>query len=515
MRLLNRRELLQAAAALAATPVGAAARAADGTRPSVIDGAIVGDVTSTSAVLWSRTDRPARLRVEWVGERSGEPVRVAGPLATSRRDFTAQVVLDGLPPGATITAALRFEDDATGASSDPVLTTFRTAPITGGRARDVRFVWSADLGGQGWGIDPERGGYRIFQTIAARDPDLFLMAGDRIYADDTLAPERALPDGTTWKNLTIPATSAVAETLQDLRDRYRYHQADDAWRDFGARTGMIATWDDHEVVDNWAPDTWLHDDRYALHDVNTLISRARQAWGEYTPMRPFDLDWARIYRHIPYGPLLDVFVLDTRSYRFENGDNHQAYPRPEAAWMGRAQLGWLKRAMRRSTGRWKVVLMPQPISMLIWNDWKKKEGYDGVANGPGAPLGREHEVEELLRFLHDERLNNVVFLSADVHFTAAVHFHPDRANFQGFTPFWEFVTGPLHAGCYGPCELDPTFGPELRFQRTAPEGQAGIGPASPYQFFGEVTISEATGALTVRLIDIDGGLLHTETLLSA
>ena len=76
-------------------------------------------------------------------------------------------------------------------------------------------------------------------------------------------------------------------------------------------------------------------------------------------------------------------------------------------------------------------------------------------------------------------------------------------------------TGPLHAGCYGPCELDPTFGPELRFQRTAPEGQAGIGPASPYQFFGEVTISETTGALTVRLIDIDGGLLHTETLLSA
>ena len=98
------------------------------------------------------------------------------------------------------------------------------------------------------------------------------MAGDRIYADDTLAPERLLPDGTTWKNLTIPATSQVAETLQDLRDRYRYHQADDAWRDFGARTGMIATWDDHEVVDNWAPDTWLHDDRYALHDVNTLIS---------------------------------------------------------------------------------------------------------------------------------------------------------------------------------------------------------------------------------------------------
>ena len=51
MRLLNRRELLQAAAALAATPVGARARAADGSRPSVIDGAIVGDVGAVAEAL--------------------------------------------------------------------------------------------------------------------------------------------------------------------------------------------------------------------------------------------------------------------------------------------------------------------------------------------------------------------------------------------------------------------------------------------------------------------------------
>jgi hypothetical protein len=37
-------------------------------------------------------------------------------------------------------------------------------------------------------------------------------------------------------------------------------------------------------------------------------------------------------------------------------------------------------------------------------------------------------------------------LTADMHYTAAHHFDPNRAVFGEFEPFWEFVSGPLHAG---------------------------------------------------------------------
>ena len=51
-----------------------------------------------------------------------------------------------------------------------------------------------------------------------------------------------------------------------------------------------------------------------------------------------------------------------------------------------------------------------------------------------------------------------------MHYTAAHHYDPNRAVFQDFDPFWEFVSGPIHAGTWGPGELDNTFGPKALFQ---------------------------------------------------
>ena len=55
--------------------------------------------------------------------------------------------------------------------------------------------------------------------------------------------------------------------------------------------------------------------------------------------------------------------------------------------------------------------------------------------------------------------HELVWLTADVHYTAAHRYDPNRAQFQDFAPFWEFVSGPLNAGTFGPNELDATFGP--------------------------------------------------------
>ena len=51
----------------------------------------------------------------------------------------------------------------------------------------MRIAWSADICGQGWGIDTARGGMRLFETMADAEPDLFVNVGDTIYADGRCA----------------------------------------------------------------------------------------------------------------------------------------------------------------------------------------------------------------------------------------------------------------------------------------------------------------------------------------
>jgi len=99
-------------------------------------------------------------------------------------------------------------------------------------------------------------------------------------------------------------------------------------------------------------------------------------------------------------------------------------------------------------------------------------------------------------------VTNVVWLTADMHYTAAHHYHPNRAVFADFDPFWEFVSGPLHAGTWGPAQLDNTFGPQVQYQNgcTAEQGE-NLAPCFGLQFFGRVDIG-SDGAMTVTLKDV-------------
>ncbi|GAA1292908.1 hypothetical protein GCM10009609_72110 [Pseudonocardia aurantiaca] len=101
-------------------------------------------------------------------------------------------------------------------------------------------------------------------------------------------------------------------------------------------------------------------------------------------------------------------------------------------------------------------------------------------------------------------------LTADVHYTAAHHYSPDRAAFTEFDPFWEFVSGPLHARAFGPNPLDPTFGPEAVFVQAPPA--ANTSPLDGFQHFGEVEVAPGGGELRVALCGHTGGELWSTTL---
>ena len=487
----------------------------DRARPQFPSGVQSGDVTADRALVWARSDRTARMWLEWSTTAGfGDVKRVRGPFATEASDHTARIDLSGLPAGQDIFYRVSWEDAAGGALSAPMSGHLRTPP---GPGRDVKFVWSGDTAGQGWGISEAFGGMRIYETMRRLNPDFFLHSGDTIYADNPILPEVKLPDGTVWKNdVVTEEKSKVAETLKEFRGNYRYNMLDANVRRFNADVMQIWQWDDHEVTNNWSSSKDLSaDKRYTEKNVGVLTARATRAFLENAPMRFFNQqEEERVYRQIPYGPMLDVFVIDMRSYRGPNTHNLQTQIDAESTYLGEKQLAWLQDALKRSRATWKVIASDMPIGLQVGDgkDAQGRDKWEAVANGEdGVPKGRELEIARLLSFIKRQRIRNTVWLTADVHYTAAHHYHPNRAAFQDFDPFWEFVGGPLHAGGFGPGKLDRTFGPEVRFVKS-PNGVINEPPSAGGQYFGEVQIDARTAQMTVHLRNLYGASLWSTTL---
>lgn len=148
-------------------------------RPVFTHGVQSGDVDTTSGMIWTRTDRPARIGFEVsTTESFADPLRLPTMDALPESDFTVKRLLDGLTPDQEFFYRMVAVDlDDVSASSEPITGRFRTAPSA---RRDIRFTWSGDTVGQGWGIDET--GMKTYATMAGHQPDFFLHSGDTIYA---------------------------------------------------------------------------------------------------------------------------------------------------------------------------------------------------------------------------------------------------------------------------------------------------------------------------------------------
>ena len=470
-------------------------------RPVFTHGVQSGDVDTTSGMIWTRTDRPSRVMMEVSTTESFADARRLAPMdAIPNSDFAIKRLVDGLPSDQDIfyrfTAADLSDINVT---SEPIIGRFRTAPTA---RRDIRFAWSGDTAGQGWGIDDQ--GMRTYATMVQHRPDFFIHSGDTVYADGPMQDTVEKDGQVIWRNTVLPDEKRkVAETLDEFRGQWKYNMLDEHVREMNAQVPVFMQWDDHEVVNNWSDSKdLLSDDRYAEKSVHVLAARATRAFHEMTPLRITPAEPNRVYRKINYGPMLDVFFLDLRSYRGPNGPSMETEMTDASRVLGAEQVAWLKRELAASKATWKVIASDMPIGVIVWDNWREKAGAEAIANGDAGPAkGRELEIADLLRFVKSAGIDNTVWFTADVHYTAAHYYNPDKAQFQDFEPFWEFVSGPLHAGTFGPNQMDPTFGPEVKFVKAPEDGGVNLPPSAGLQFFGLVDIDAATQQMKVRLMD--------------
>ncbi len=482
-------------------------------RPVFSHGVQSGDVDTASGMIWTRTDRPSKVMMEVsTTESFANPVALAPMNALPASDMAVKRLVSGLPSDQDIFYRFVAHDlNDISATSEPIVGQFRTAPTS---RRSVKFAWSGDTAGQGWGIDDD--GMLTYATMARHMPDFFIHSGDTIYADGPMQDEVERDGKLIWKNtVLIDEKRKVAETLDEFRGQWKYNLMDAHVQAMNAVAPTFFQWDDHEVVNNWSSSKDLSgDDRYTEKSVEVLAARSGRAFHEMTPIRITPAEPGRVYRKISYGPMLDVFFLDLRSYRGPNGASMEEEMTPESRIFGAQQLAWLKRELMNSNATWKVIASDMPIGLCVWDNWKEQAGAEAISNGDnGSAKGRELEVADLLRFIKTAGVENTVWFTADVHYTAAHYYNPDKAAFQDFEPFWEFVSGPLHAGTFGPNALDGTFGPEVKFVKAPSEEQgANLPPSEGLQFFGLVDIDGATQQMTVRLMDRGDTELYSVTL---
>jgi alkaline phosphatase D len=532
---------------IASGAVGATAGPGDPLR--VTHGVAAGDVTATGAVIWSRASGNSRMVVEYVSvtEPRWPPLRQAGPSVDAGSDFTGKVLLDALSPDTRYLYWVRFVGgDGTEALSETGQ--FKTA-AAGDAARPVSLVWWGDIGGQGYCRDPERG-YALFGQMARLTPDLAIANGDAVYADYTCPPVTPLPDHPRNAVSPDPETAAYqlisaadprlktpAEILAAFRAKWKYNLEDGPYRRFRAQTPHVYQWDDHEVINDWAPGEANIGALRGVSDprpMSVLTAPARQSLFEYAPIRP--AGEGRIYRRLRLGKLLELFVVDARSYRDENvvpdgpgktldvrlpnGERRRLEGKTKTM-LGVEQREWLIKGLREADTHgvtWKVISTDVPLSVAtgsyqvfapdgsmtplynIRDGWAAGARLNGDRDGnQGSPFGFESEMRQILAAIKAAGIKNVVFVATDVHHARLLRYEPS-GDLAGIV-FHEFIAGPASAVSSPPGLLSRAFNPIELFARGR-----GPDPERPsFVNFGLLRLG-ADGVLTVEIRDAEGAI---------
>ncbi len=264
----------------------------------------------------------------------------------------------------------------TSSAGRSVIGRFRTAPapadspvVTFGGASCARYLFRP---------------FDVLSRASESSLDFFVFAGDTTYADGS-------------------------ETLAAYRDRWGENLGEAGFRELFRSTSTVATWDDHEVENDWDPTTISATKREA----------ATEAFFEHMAVDRNPAEPNQIYRTVSYGQTLDVFVLDCRSERI----------RTQSQYLSPDQLAWLKSELSASQATFKVIVNSVPITAwppLYLGKADRWESHDAQRN-------------ELLGHI-EQSVPGVIWIAGDFHFGAHVHVDPPNGAFHAQR---ELLMGPI------------------------------------------------------------------------
>ena len=123
--------------------------------------------------------------------------------------------------------------------------------------------------------------------------------------------------------------------------------------------------------------------------------------------------------------------------------------------LGKEQLQWLEHGLQRSNATWKIVSNDDPIFIPECRTFDQFSplGCDNWATDGNTTLNFVNERNGFLKLLDDNRIDNVVFITTDVHFPANIVLNQDFNSDGHNLTLHELVSGPISA--WGPARADP------------------------------------------------------------
>ena len=401
-------------------------------------------------VLWTRlAPEPLSSNPETPGGMSGADVTLRYEIATdsgmakvvrrgaatAEQAFAYSVHLDvaGLEPGRSYW--YRF------LSGDAVSATGRaiTLPAAETAVGKMRFGFASCS-------NYEHGYFSAYRHLTSENPEFVLFLGDYIY--ETIEQYRPI--------VRRHSDGVEAATLPTYRNRYAQYRLDVDLQRLHAQVPAIATWDDHEVQNDYA-DKWSEtfDD-----PAQFLIRRAAayQAFYEHMPVRPIisrpNGPVMRFYDRFTLGDLIEISVIDGRQYRSRQacyappnkGGAHLETNAscPERLDPGRTMLGFGQEGagLAHSKARWNLIAQDVLMAQLR----RRRDGIDAfwTDDWNGYPANRAR----LLQHIHDSKVSNPVVISGDIHSFFANDLKLDFDDHASPVVATEFVGSSISS--YGP-----------------------------------------------------------------
>jgi alkaline phosphatase D len=353
-------------------------------------GPMVGYADMREVHLWVQTTAPANVSIRYADTAHMERwYWTKTHVATSATAFCVHLVADSVEPG----RVYRYEVYLDGRKVErPYPLLFRTPPLWQWRtdpptfriaAGSCAYINEPDYDRPG---TPYGGEYRIFEAIAAKEPDIMIWLGDNVYFRE--------PD---WGSAT------------GMIRRYTHDRALEQMQPLLARCSNLAIWDDHD---------------YGPNDSD------RGFWNKHAARRVFDLFWANppavfegegITTAASWGDC-DFFLLDDRWWRSPNRRTTG-----ERTILGNTQFQWLIDNLVSSNATFKIVC----IGGQVLNPVAR---YENMATYP-------QERARLLEAIRAERIRNVIILSGDRHHTELMRYAEGDS-----LVIWELTVSPLTSG---------------------------------------------------------------------
>jgi alkaline phosphatase D len=328
-------------------------------------GVMAGDATATSAMFWTRFVGAAAaslfVQIEAEGAPKGVAVVSRAVLASELGDAGfVHIDASGLTPGARSRYAF--------------FTVAGGKPTGRGAFGHVRAALAPDaldvVTFAGTSCTHQMSApYPLMADAAQRKVDFFIHGGDHVYCD--------------------VGTNAV--TLQDYRVKYGQVWPTSGMSALHGSTGMVLTWDDHEFLNDWNPETL----------APAHIDAARKAFFEHRAVRRDATAPNRLWRSLVWGKTLEILVLDARSER-----KPSTRLTANAQFLSPAQMTWLKDRLAKSTAVFKFIVTSVPIT-----------NFPAAASGESDKWeGYPAQRDEILDFVQNGALKGVWWLSGDLHF---------------------------------------------------------------------------------------------------